>query len=256
MSTNEAYDPNADGTYTDSATRSGPYLPPAGHYDARATSWTWEKSKNSGDTYLALIFTFSAPDENGNDRTWTCRGALFFGEKPDAKGVMPWQKSMKVLRAMGLQGDDLSVIEENAGPIGEGVVDIEVEHEAYTGNDGNERVALKAKWINPPQSAKMLTARNAPEAHEKQSFMQKMAARIRAAEAAGRATGAAPIAHPPAQQRPIARPQPAAQGRPQGNGQVQSGQPSARQAQPAQKAPPKLHGQTAGEFGDDSDVPF
>ena len=43
-------------------------LPPAGHYDARATSWTWEKSK-AGDTYLALIFSFTAPGEDGNDRT-------------------------------------------------------------------------------------------------------------------------------------------------------------------------------------------
>jgi single-stranded DNA-binding protein len=256
MSNHEAYDPNAtdDGTYTEGAentSRSAPFLPPAGHYDARATSWTWEKSKSSGDTYLALIFTFNAPDENGNDRTWTCRGALFFGEKPDAKGRMPWQKSMDVLRVMGLQGDDLNVIGENVGPIGEGAVDIEVEHESYTGNDGNNRVALKAKWINPPQSAKMLTARNAPEAHEKQSFMQKMAARIRAAEAAGRATGTAPIAHPPAQQRPIARPQPAAQSRPSGN-------TNARPAQPGPKAPPpRMQGQAMGEFaGADDDIPF
>ena len=251
MSTNEAYDPNADGTYTEESGRSAPYLPPAGHYDARATSWTWEKSKNSGDTYLALIFTFGAPDENGNDRNWTCRGALFFGEKPDAKGRMPWQKSMDVLRVMGLQGDDLNVIGENVGPIGEGAVDIEVEHESYTGNDGNNRVALKAKWINPPQSAKTLTARNAPDAGEKQAFAQKMQARIRAAEAQSRATGAAPIVQPASQQRPVARPQSAAQGRSQAN-------TNARQAQPAPKAPPpRMQGQGMGEFqGADDDIPF
>lgn len=253
-----AYDPTENET-------PAPYLPPQGHYDAKATSWCWEKSK-AGETYLALLFAFTAPGEDGNNRNWTCRGALFFGEKPDAKGRMPWQKSLDVLRAMGLDGDDLSVIDENVGPIGEGAVDIEVEHEAYTDKEGNDRVALKAKWINPPQAAKTLTARNAPEAHEKQSFMQQMKARIRSAEMAQKASGtrpsgqthqnARPAPSAPAQARAAAANASAGnQARPSGG---QTHGQSARPAQPARnQPPPRMQGQSMGEFGGtEEDIPF
>lgn len=242
-----------------------PYLPPQGHYDAKATSWCWEKSK-AGETYLALLFAFTAPGEDGNNRNWTCRGALFFGEKPDAKGRMPWQKSLDVLRAMGLDGDDLSVIDENVGPIGEGAVDIEVEHEAYTDRDGNDRVALKAKWINPPQVAKTLTARNAPEAHEKQSFMQQMKARIRAAEMAQKASGVQRTNAPAQTHQPV-RPAPSAPAQARaatananasaGNQARPSGGQTRTQAPARNQPPPRMQGQAMGEFqGADDDIPF
>lgn len=231
-----------------------PELPPPGHYDATATSWTWERSK-AGEVYLALLLAF---EHEG--RSYTARGALFFGENPDKLGRTPWEKSLDALHAMGLSGDDLDVIGENVGPIGEGTVDIELEHEVYQDREtGEDRTALKARWINPPRKARTLTARNAPDAGTLGGFFAQMKAKSRALSARAQASGTRPAAQQaqqPQQPRQSAPAQRAANAnaRPMAQPQPQHQQ---RAQQPAQRQPPPRMPQTGSQdFGSDDEIPF
>ena len=232
-----------------------PELPPPGHYDATATSWTWERSK-AGDVYLALLLAF---EHEG--RSYTARGALFFGENPDKLGRTPWEKSLDALHAMGLSGDDLDVIGENVGPIGEGTVDIELEHEVYQDREtGEDRTALKARWINPPRKARTLTARNAPDAGTLGGFFAQMKAKSRALSARAQASGTRPAAQQPqqAQQAQPQQPRQSAPAQRAANANARPAVPQQQRApQPAQRqAPPRMPPTGSQEFGSDDEIPF
>ena len=242
-----AYDPNAndDGTYTDdaSAPASRSNDLPDGTYRARACEWSWDTAK-SGEPCLAIMFELI--DHNG----YRIDGRLYLDtEKQDAKGRTALDRSMEALHAMGLQGP---LTAELAGlDAGEVSLVIETNAKGYPA----------VKWINAPRKPRELRTFEVPQTGALNGFLARLNARVQSATAGQRATGAAPIAHavahPPAQQRPVARPQPAAQGRPVASG----GNGNARQAQPAQSSqkapPPRMQGQGMGEFaGADDDIPF
>ena len=242
-----AYDPNAndyndanDGTYSadDTPARSSSDLPD-GTYRARAVEWSWDTAK-SGEPCIALMFELL--DHNG----YRIDGRLYLDtDKQDSKGRTSLDRSMEALRAMGLQGP---IVADLQG-LDAGEVSLVTEH--------NQKGYPAVRWINAPRKARELRTFEVPQTGALNGFLAKLNARMQSVTAGQRASGtapmAAPIVQPASQQRPVARPQPAAQGRPAQEIQVRRVAPA---QQPAQKAPPKLHGQTAGEFGDDSDVPF
>ncbi len=239
-----AYDPN-ENEQTETADAS--HLPPEADYPARATSWAWDAAKDTGEVYLVLGMTF---EHGGHD--WNARAVLFFGEKADKNGKPTWQKSLEILQAMGLEGRDLSVIGENVGPIGEGTVDAAIIHDHYRDRaTGEPRVALKAKWLNVPRS-KNVRASNAPDAGRLGGFFAQMTSRVRAMDAASRASGTQPAQ--PARQ-PVQQPAQGARTAPTQARVAQSSNGPQRAAQAPQRGnqpPPRVHGQGGDEFGDDA----
>jgi hypothetical protein len=72
MSTNEAYDPNADGTYTEDASAPASRSLPPARGPLRRARHVVDVGEEQVRRYLPrdLAFELSEPDDNG-DRTWT-----------------------------------------------------------------------------------------------------------------------------------------------------------------------------------------
>lgn len=233
-------------------------LPP-GTYRARAQSWAWDTTKN-GDPCIAIMFELIEGKPG-----YQIDGRLYLDEsKPDAKGRTALSRSMEALHAMGLQGEltaDLHGIDQG---------------EVMLVTDINEKGYAAVKWVNAPRSPRELRTFAPPPAQTLTAFLNRVNGGLRAAEMAQRASGTRPAgqsgqshqsggqAHQPARPAPSAPAQARAatanahaggnQARPSGG---QHGQ-SARPAQPARnQPPPRMQGQSMGEFGgDENDVPF
>lgn len=211
----------------DTATTTNTSIPEPGTYRARAIEWRWDTAK-SGEPCLAILFELTSGQPG-----FQLDSRLYFDtEKQDTKGRTAMDRSMEALRALGLQGEALTA--EMAG-IDQGEVDLVCET--------NERGYLAVKWINAPRAKRELRTFAEPEAPTLNAFLAKVNGRARAMAAGARATGATrPTAGPP----PVpVSPRPAPQ-------QAQRAQPPSSPRQP----PPRMQGQSSGEFGDDSDIPF
>jgi hypothetical protein len=173
-----------------------------GKHTARVTDLAWQNSQG-GTTYLTLRFTAT----QGDCVNETATKNMFFSEKA-------LKRTVEDLRALGWQGDDPATITVEDLP---NEVGIEVEHETFTGRDGEDRLTARVKWINALNALKGNAEQSAVAA-----FGAQLKARIRALDGAARASGTAPT-----------RPAP--------------------QRAPAQRQPPR--GFDAGQ-GDDTDVPF
>lgn len=165
-----------------------------GTYRARARSWAWDTTKN-GDMCLAVMFALIGEHEG-----YQIDGRLYFDdEKPDPKGRTALDRSMEVLHAMGLQGDDLSVIDEGTGGIDAGEVELVVVI--------NDKGYPQTKYINAPRRGRDLRTFAPPGQDTKSSFFARMKARTAALSAKAAASGARPITPPSAQPvTPVARP--------------------------------------------------
>ena len=149
-----------------------------GKHTARVTDLAWQNSQG-GTTYLTLRFTAT----QGDCVNETATKSMFFSEKA-------LKRTVEDLRALGWQGDDPATITVEDLP---NEVGIEVEHETFTGRDGEDRLTARVKWIN---------ALNALNGNAEQSavaaFGAQLKARIRALDGAARASG---TAHTPAPAR-------------------------------------------------------
>lgn len=155
-----------------------------GKHTARVTDLAWQTAQN-GNTYLTLRFTATQGDGTGETATKN----MFFSEKA-------LQRTVEDLRALGWQGDDPSTI--TLADIS-GEVSVTVEHESFSGRDGEDRMAARVKWINAANALKGTADQGAVAA-----FGAQLKARIRALDAGARAAGTRPTQ--PAPQRPAGPP--------------------------------------------------
>jgi hypothetical protein len=111
-----------------------------GTYSARATAWAWDTTKD-GKPYLTINL-----DAEGA----TVRGRLYFDtDRTDANGRTSAERSMEVLRAMGLR-TTLRALVTGAERIDTGRVSVEVVH--------NDKGYPEAKYINAPLAPKVFAA--------------------------------------------------------------------------------------------------
>lgn len=157
-----------------------------GKHTARVTDLAWQSSQN-GNTYLTLRFTATQGDCIGETATKN----MFFSEKA-------LQRTVEDLRALGWQGDDPATI--TVADVG-AEVSVTVEHETFTGRDGEDHLTARVKWINSMSALKGNAEQSAVAA-----FGAQLKARIRALDGAARASGTAPTR--PAPQRAPAPRQP------------------------------------------------
>lgn len=217
---------------------------------ARAIELAWDTDKDGLPCIAAMLELIEGRPG------YRLSGRLYMDEsKPDAKGRTSLSRSVEALRAMGMVGeipDDLSTIPLD-GEV-EAVVEINANGYPF------------AHYINAPFKGRDLKTFAPPDPGSLKSFLSRVNAGLRSADSAARASGVRPNA--PAQTHQSARPAPSApaqaraatanahgnQARPSGG---QHGQ-SARPAQPARnQPPPRMQGQSMGEFGDDPDsIPF
>lgn len=108
-----------------------------GTYSARAQAWAWDTTKD-GKPYLTINL-----DVDGA----TVRGRLYFDtDRTDANGHTSAERSMEVLRAMGLR-TNLRALVTGAERIDTGRVSVEVIH--------NDKGYPEAKYINAPLAPKV-----------------------------------------------------------------------------------------------------
>lgn len=228
--TYESYDPTAPDTAAPAQHVSD--LTP-GTYRAVAREWDWDTSL-SGDVCLALVFELT---DDSAPAGYRIDGRMYFRtDKPDAKGRTEFDRSLEALRAMGLQGDDLSVI---VGPMGGGLD----AGEASLVVDINAKGYPQVKFVNAPRGPRTreLKTFNPPDAQQRGAFFAQARARMQATTAAAKASGTTPTARAQAPQgQPVARGPQAPQQRPQ------------RQA----PQPPRESRYATEPVGDDSDIPF
>lgn len=111
-----------------------------GTYTARAQAWAWDTTKD-GKPYLTINL-----DADGA----VVRGRLYFDtDRTDANGRTSAERSMEVLRAMGLR-TTLRALVTGAERIDTGRVSVEVVH--------NDKGYPEAKYINAPLAPKVFAA--------------------------------------------------------------------------------------------------
>lgn len=199
---------------------------PQGKYIARATGAALKKSSN-GNTYLIMSFDVTQGPYAGH----SALKAFYFTDAALEYTVADLQKC-------GWTGDDPSEIgTSNLHGCNDNEVRISVEHEPYE-KDGEQRIAVKVKWINALDSGLKSNVSTADAA----AFGASMKGRVAALKAKAAASGARPLSQPTqGTARPVSTPQSAPR-------------PS---AQNTAQQPPRMQGAVApGLFGDDSDIPF
>lgn len=172
------------------------YLIPEGTHYAKARAWVWELTKN-GDPMLVIDFAgvldpsappvtdpdAERPEPTMGDRSIWHRMAFTASMSDKAK-----EYKVKELRAMGFAGDDLSVIEDNAGGLDANVVQLDVIHEDY---EGKTRETIR--YVNPLRSAASnLKARNSPPKATIQALGNQLKGFFRANGASGAAGASKP----------------------------------------------------------------
>ena len=157
-----------------------------GKHTARVTELAWQTSQG-GNTYLTLRFTATQGDCIGE----TATKSMFFSEKA-------LQRTVEDLRALGWQGDDPATI--TVADVG-AEVSVTVEHETFTGRDGEAHLTARVKWINSMSALKGNAEQGAVAA-----FGAQLKARIRALDGAARASGTAPTRPAPQRVPAPARP--------------------------------------------------
>jgi hypothetical protein len=101
-----------------------------GKYRARATEWGLGETSNNN---MQIGVAFECLDlEPGTGITW-------YGSLTDAA----LEYTLKDLRAMGWQGDDITELDNNGGKLDARDVQIVVVHEEYQG-----KTRAKVKWVN------------------------------------------------------------------------------------------------------------
>ena len=109
-----------------------------GTYPARTRLFAWDTDRN-GEVCLNLLLTLVDCEAEGIE----VEGKLFFDtERVDAKGRTAADRSMEVLRAMGLPGGTLESIDAEDGGINNGLVSVVVEI--------TDKGYPVAKYINAP----------------------------------------------------------------------------------------------------------
>jgi len=199
---------------------------PEGKYIARMSGAVVKKSK-SGNQYLLASFDVTQGPYTGH----SAFRSFHFTDAALEYTVADLQKC-------GWADDDIAAFDgTDLRGCNTNEVRITVEHEPYTDQNGNERVAAKVKWINSLDSG---LKSNVSEG-ERAAFGASMKGRIAALKAKAAASGARPLSQPTqGTARPVSTPQ---------NAPRPSAQNTAQQ-------PPRMQGAVApGSFGDD-DVPF
>ena len=160
-----------------------------GTYTARATRWAWDTTQTEA-VCLALMFRFTDEPHAEID------GRLYFDtDRPDDNGRTAADRSIEVLRAMGLKGGLETITDEGGGGLDTGDVSLVIEEK-----NGYPRV----KYVNAPRRNRDLRTFAPPPADAKRAFFAQMNARLKVADAGARAAGARPTQ--PAPQRPAGPP--------------------------------------------------
>ena len=198
---------------------------PEGKYVMRATGAALKKSGN-GNTYLVMSFDVTQGPYAGH----SAFKSFHFTDKA-------LERTVEDLQLCGWTGDDPSEINsENLCGCDTNEVRCVIEHESYD-RDGEQRIAVKVKWINALDSGLKSNVSTADAA----AFGASMKGRIAALKAKAAASGARPLSQPTqGTARPVSTPQ---------NAPRPSAQHTAQQ-------PPRMQGAVEpGSFGDDG-VPF
>ena len=198
---------------------------PEGKYVMRATGAALKKSGN-GNTYLVMSFDVTQGPYAGH----SAFKSFHFTDKA-------LERTVEDLQLCGWTGDDPSEINsENLCGCDTNEVRCVIEHESYD-RDGEQRIAVKVKWINGMDSG----LKSNVNASDAAAFGASMKGRIAALKAKAAASGASGARPAPAQHaRPVSTPQQPA---------------NARQTAP-RPAPTNVQGMGGSQaFGDD-DIPF
>lgn len=159
-------------------------MTPIGTYRARAMRGEFGESKKKGTAYVRVPFQIVDGEHKGEVVQW----GGYFTDKTT-------ERTIESLRSCGctFPGDDVTNLEG----LGTQDVEVVVEHETYTRDDGEERMVAKVQWVNGlggiPEEQKMSDTR-------KRSFASQMKGAIKATSKP-RANGA-----PPAQRQPEPQP--------------------------------------------------
>lgn len=149
-------------------------LLPVGQYTARPVGWMLTETKSGAEQYAVEL---ELQDGSGQRLTW-------FGGFSSDKAT---EITVKALRTLGWQGDDLDNVQLNA----EADVRIVVEHDEYQG-----RPQVRVRWINPLGG---LTTRAPLDAGRRKGFAERMKGAIAGIDAR---SGQAPAAQRPTQAQP------------------------------------------------------
>lgn len=132
------------------------------------------KSK-AGNEQCAVTFEITEGDDKGTRLPWW--GSF-------SRNAMEY--TIRGLRAMGFEGDDLSTIHRQRL---DNEVVVQVEHNSFTGRNGEQRTSARVVWVYDPRGAQRARFAEALEGNELADF----AARMRSALAGD---GAPPRAKP------------------------------------------------------------
>lgn len=222
-----------------------------GKYLARATEWTWDTGKEKddgspGDPCIAIMFRVEDERAGEHNGLSLDRRLYLDDDRADSRGRTPFDRTMEVLRAMGLDGEipaDLSTVDLAIGRV-----------ELVTEVNAAGYAAIK--FVNVPGAGgRDLRTFAPPQPQQLNPFLAKLNARLKTLNARSNASGTRPAqptqpTQPTRQQPALARQQPQQSARP-----AQQTQPT-RQAPPQRQAPPRLPQSGGQEFGDDSEIPF
>lgn len=140
------------------------------YYRAKAKEWALSEA-STGTPMVVVLFNILT--EGATDSALTWRG--FFTEKTT-------ERTIEALRFMGFEGDDLTQLHG----LDRDEVDLVVEDEEYTDDEGNLRTSAKVQWVNKPRS---LSVKTVLEGDKLKSFAAQMKAQFRQADAsAGKRT--------------------------------------------------------------------
>ncbi len=143
-----------------------------GTYRARANGeCVLGTSKNKGTPFLEFYLQISEGDNKGGCVRWTG----YFTENTN-------ERSIQSLQTCGWQGEDLSEFADGQlHGLDTNDVDIVVELEKYTAEDGTERTSPRVAWINKPGG--FLNTESAMSEGAAQSFGEKMRGLVMAVKA-------------------------------------------------------------------------
>lgn len=135
------------------------------YYRAKAKEWTLAES-STGKPMVVVMFDILT--EGAAEKALTWRG--FFTEKTT-------DRTIESLRFMGFEGDDLSQLKG----LDRNEVDLVVEDEEYTDENGQPQLSAKVQWVNKPRA---LMVKNAMVGDGLKAFAASMKEAFRAADAA------------------------------------------------------------------------
>ncbi len=158
----------------------------AGKYIGRATGEVvLGVSKNKGTPYIEFLFDVGG---DANETPSTVRWTGYFTEKAQ-------ERTIEALQHCGWDGDNLSEFaDHDLHGLDRNEVELVIEVEEWTANNGDTRETPKVKWINRLGGGGGVKVENAMDASSSQAFGDKMRGLVLATKAKHGSTSSGPAA--------------------------------------------------------------